>query len=75
MQITYVKDSAGIKAGTVKTLPDKLAMKLVEMGIAVEGETPVEVDALGEIVEPKQATEPETRETKPHKGANNRKTK
>jgi len=34
----YLKDAAGIPAGTIKYLPDNLAAKLVELGVGnIEG--------------------------------------
>lgn len=62
MLVTYIKDTAGIPAGKVKNLPDKLALAMIEKGFCVEGEV-------------KENTEAETRETKEDKKAAKRNTK
>lgn len=91
MLVTYIKDAAGIPAGTVKNLPDKLAAKMVDMGACVYGaegladvlaiaDTVVEEkdsDFLetSEYIEEKENTEAVYRKTKEDKKATKRNTK
>ena len=63
MKIKYLKESAGVKAGTERELPEGLAKQLISMGI------------IEEVIGKSYKEEAPVLETKEEKSISNRKTK
>lgn len=53
MVVIYLQSAAGIQEGTVKSLPERLALTLIDEGVVAEYKTLKEIDA---EVKPRKTT-------------------